>query len=265
LTTGAFAALVRRRELLAFTLLGLALTAKVYPAVLVPLALMYVWTTGGARRARDAVLVLVGVAGAVVAPFAAFGARGLWDSFTSQATRGLQIESSGAAILLAADQLELYSAEVVRGSTQAVTRDLGGSVPDAIGTASSLVQLAAIALIWVLYARRRSDPAALALAFAAATASFLAWNRFLSPQYLVWLAPLVLIVPGSAGVVSWGLLGALLLLAQAWFFHWPDIAALHEIVWLVVIRDALLVALSVLLTVALAQSTRLKTSTPSSA
>ena len=51
LTVGALAAILRRRELLGFGLLGLAVTAKLYPLVLVPPALAFVWTTVGRRRA----------------------------------------------------------------------------------------------------------------------------------------------------------------------------------------------------------------------
>src|SRR4029453_5662278 len=41
-TVGALAALVRRRELLGFGLLGLAATAKLYPLAIVPLAVIFV-------------------------------------------------------------------------------------------------------------------------------------------------------------------------------------------------------------------------------
>src|SRR3954453_10752136 len=43
LTVAAPAALLRKREVLAFGLLGLAVTAKLYPLVLIPLVTTYVW------------------------------------------------------------------------------------------------------------------------------------------------------------------------------------------------------------------------------
>ena len=117
LTVGALAALLRRRELLAFGLLGLAVTAKLYPLILIPLAVLYVWSVAGRTRALRSLAVLAGVVVAVMLPFAILGPDGLWDSFHAQSARGLQIESLGAAILLAAHQLGAYEATVVRGTT----------------------------------------------------------------------------------------------------------------------------------------------------
>lgn len=265
LTVGALAALLRGRHLIAFALLGLALTAKVYPAVLVFPALLYAWSTGGVRAARNGALVFAGVVVLVMAPFAAFGGAGLWDSLEAQASRGLQIESFGAAVLLAADQLGLYSATVVRGSTGAISRDLSGGTAAAVGDVVSTLQVFAVVAVCVLFARRRDEGSALAIAFAAAVASFLAWNRFVSPQYAVWLIPLVLVVPGRVGIAACGLTGAALVLAQLWFFNYAEVFALEPIVWLVVLRDAVLVALALLLALPLAQPLRRKTSTPSSA
>ena len=258
LTVGALAAVLRRRELLGFGLLGLAVTAKLYPLVLVPLATMYVWSVAGRHRAMRSLLVLAVVAAIVVLPFAILGPGGLWDSFHAQSARGLQIESLGASVLLGAHQLGVYEATVVRGTTGAATRDLAGSLPDTIATLTSLLQLAAVAAVWLLYARGSRSPERLLLASAAAVSGFLAFNRFVSPQYVVWLLPLVLLVPGRTGAAAIALVGASLVLAQIWFFHYSHVFQLEGITWLVVLRDAALLALYVLLAV------RLKTSTPSS-
>jgi uncharacterized membrane protein len=258
LTVGALAALLRRRELLAFGLLGLAVTAKLYPLVVVPPALVYVWVLAGRRRALESAAVLAGVALLVVFPFAVLAPGGLWDSFHAQAARGLQIESLGAALLLAAHRLGFYDATVVRGATGAASRDLAGSLPDALKTLLSVLQLAAVALVWLVFVRRRPSAERLVLASAAAVAAFLVFNRFISPQYLVWLIPLVLLVPGRAGLAAVGLLACSLVLGQVWFFHYRDVFALDRIVWLVVARDAALLALYAVLL------TRLNTSTPSS-
>jgi Glycosyltransferase family 87 len=259
LTVGALAALLSRRDFLAFGLLGLAVTAKVYPLVLVPPAAAYVWARAGRRSAVQSMLILLGVVVVVIAPFAVLAPGGLWDSFQAQSSRGLQIESLGGALLLAAHRLGLYDATVVRGSTGAATRDLGGSLAGSIATLISVVQIAAVTLVWALYARVRRNPEALVLAFAAAVTGFVVFNRFLSPQYLVWLVPLVLLLAGRTRLVAVGLLALALLLGQIWFFHYRDVFALERIVWLVVVRDALLLALFSVLVVRL-----WKTSTPSS-
>jgi hypothetical protein len=264
LTAGALAALLRRRDLLGFGLLGLAVSAKLYPLVIVPPALIYVWAAAGRRRALESVAVLAGVVLLVFLPFAAIAPGGLWDSFHAQAARGLQIESLGGAFLLAAHRLGLYDATVVQGATGAVSRDLAGSLPDALTKALSALQFVAVALVWVVFARRRPTSERLVLAAAAAVTAFLVFNRFTSPQYLVWLIPLVLVVPGRGRLAAAGLLGCSLVLGQLWFFHYHEVWALDRIVWLVVARDAALLALYVLLVALLYTSTQSseKTSRP---
>ena len=258
LTVGALAALLRRRDFLAFGLLGLAATAKLYPLVLVPLAATYLWALAGRDRVLRALGVFAAVVFVVMLPFAILGPRGLWDSFHAQSSRGLQIESLGSAILLAAHQLGSYEATVVRGTTGAATRDLAGSLPDALATITSLLQLAAVAAVWLLFARGPRNPERLLVASAAAVSGFLVFNRFVSPQYVVWLVPLVLLVPGRTGIAAIAIVGASLVLAQIWFFHYSHVFQLEAITWLVVLRDLALLALYALLAL------RLKTRTPSS-
>ena len=183
---------------------------------------------------------------------------GLWDSFHAQTSRGLQIESLGSAVLLAAHQLGFYEATVVRGATGAATRDLAGSLPDGLATLTLVLQVVAILAVWLLFLREPRSPDRLVLAFAAAVTGFLVFNKFVSPQYLVWLIPLVLLLPGRTGLLATGLVAASLVLAQIWFFHYSRVFELERITWLVVVRDAALLALYVLLLF------RLKTSTPSS-
>ena len=258
LTVGALAAILRKRELLGFGLLGLAVTAKLYPLVLVVPALGFVWATLGRRRAAWSVAVLGGVVVVVLLPFAVLAPGGLWDSFHAQSSRGLQIESLGSAVLLAAHQLGLYEATVVRGATGAATRDLAGSLPDALATLTLVLQVVAVLAVWFLFLREPRSPDRLVLAFAAAVTGFLVFNKFVSPQYLVWLIPLVLLLPGRTGLVASGLAAGSLVLAQIWFFHYSRVFDLERITWLVVVRDAALLALYVLLLF------RLKMSTPSS-
>ena len=93
-----------------------------------------------------------------------------------------------------------------------------------------------------LYGRGRDDRRRLVAAFAAAVAGFLAFTRFFSPQYLVWLVPLVPLLDGAA---AWCLLATALALDQVWFFHYRSIVELGGRSWFVLARDLLVVALFV--------------------
>jgi Glycosyltransferase family 87 len=244
LTVAALAALAWGWDLAALGLLGLAFAGKVYPAVLVPAALVFVWRTRGACRAALGLGAFAVVAAAVVVPFLALAPHGLGESFRTQAGRALQLESLGGQVLVAGDHVGVYSATVVHRTEHAISYDLAGGLPDALATVTSVLQALAVVAVTVLYARGRGDARRLMLASAAAVAGFVAFSRFLSPQYLVWIVPLVVLVFRP---VVWALLGAALVLAQLWFFHYPGLSELSGRNWLVLARDLLLLVAFLLL------------------
>jgi len=243
LTVAALALLLARRDILAFAVLGVAFAAKVYPVVLLPVALVWTWRTRGRRPALVGFGAFAAVALAIALPFLVLAPHGLIESFRAQAARGLQIESLGAQLLVAADHLGLYTVTVAHHTSGAVSYDLRGSLPQALGAICSALQLAAVGLVAWLYARGRDEERRLVVAFAAAVAGFLAFTRFFSPQYLVWVVPLVVLVESAA---AWALLAAALALDQVWFFHYRSIVELGGRSWFVLARDLLVVALFVL-------------------
>ncbi|TMK33623.1 MAG: hypothetical protein E6G64_03610 [Actinobacteria bacterium] len=67
---------------------------------------------------------------------------------------------------------------------------------------------------------------------------------------MIWLIPIVPLVRGRRGVLASGLLAVALVLTQLWFpFHYWDLARHLDAgpSWLLLARDALLVALAVVL------------------
>ena len=223
----------------AFGVLGLAVSAKVYPLVLVPLALWFAWRRAGPRRAGLALVVLVLVAAAVIAPFAVYAPHGVYESFHAQATRGLQIESLGASVLLVLDRLGLYHARVAE-TFGVAGRNLSGGSADVVAAVLLVLEALAVVGVWWLYARADDVRARLPLAFAAAVAGFLAFTKVFSPQYLVWLLPLVL---AGGGAVATALLAVALVLAQVWFFHYHALFRLDWPAWLLLVRNLAMVAL----------------------
>jgi uncharacterized membrane protein len=242
LTLAALALLLAGRDMAAFALLGAAFAAKVYPVVLVPPAVIFVWRTRGRGVALRALAGFAAVTALFAVPFLVLAPHGLAESFRAQAARSLQVESLGGSLLAGADRLGLYGATVVHRTGHAISYDLVGSLPETLAVLSSIAQALAVAVVAWLYFRGRDDPRRLAVAFTAAIAGFLALTRFFSPQYLVWLLPFVLLLEPAA----WLLAAAALVLAQVWFFHYSDVFALGGYVWLVLIRDLLILVLFVL-------------------
>ena len=243
---------LRGRDVLGFAVLGLAVSAKVYPLVLVPLACLLVWRRAGSRRVALGLAALLAVAAAVIVPFAAYAPHGVYESFRSQAERGLQVESLGASFLLLFDRLGLYDAQIVR-TTGVAGRNVTGGAAGSAAAISLVLEAVAVATVWILYARLQEARDRLPLAFAAAVAGFIAFTKVFSPQYLVWLVPLVVLVGGAAGVAAVSLTATALVLAQVWFFHYGALFRIEWPVWLLLVRDLVLVALYAVLAGALSR------------
>jgi hypothetical protein len=243
LTVGALAALVANRRTTAFVVLAVAIAAKVYPVVLVPLAAAYVWRLYGRRAAVTGGAVLAGTVALCFVPFLIASPSGVWASFSGQASRPLQIESLGASVLLAAHQLwGLPLTEVASHGSD----NLSGGAAGALASAQAVLALGALVTLWVLFARGRATPERLLRYSVAAVCAFVALNKVLSPQYLIWLFALVPLLRGRRGVAAGALFVAAMILTQLWFpRHY--IALVYGLdpraSWFVVARDVVLVAL----------------------
>ena len=243
LTAGALAALVSGRLRLGHGLLALAVAAKVYPAVLVPLALVHVWRERGRREAGVCLGVLAAVLALCFLPFVALAPGGVWDSVVRQTTRPLQIESLASGILLALHHV--FGVHVAWRSSHG-SQNLVGTGPDVLGALQSALQILALLGVWALFARGRGDRDELLRASAAVVCAFIALSKVLSPQYLIWLLPLVPLVRGRRGLAASGLLGTALVLTQLWFpfRYWELVFSFDPAAsWLVLARDVVLLGL----------------------
>ncbi len=240
----ALAALVLGRWRLGSALIGLGIAVKLYPGVLLPLAIVCAWRRGGRRAALVSLAWTAGVAAVVFLPFVAVAPGGIWDSLSGQLSRPLQIESVGSAALLAVHHA--FGAGLTVATSHG-SQNLSGIGPDALAATVTVVQVAFLVWVWVAFARGRLG---LLPAAAAALAGFIAFGKVLSPQFLIWLIAVVPLVPGRRGVKAMVLLAAALVLTQVWFpFRYWDLANHLDATasWLVVARDVVLVGLAAVL------------------
>jgi hypothetical protein len=116
---------------------------------------------------------------------------------------------------------------------------------------STALEFAAVIGVWVAFAvRRRGDRDSLLLAAAAGVSALVAFDKVLSPQYLIWLVPFVALVRGRRGVAAGALLLVALGLTQTWFpWNYLRLALGHDSPWswLLLARDLVLVALAAIL------------------
>jgi hypothetical protein len=228
LTAAALAALLCARFNLAGLALGVAIATKLYPVLLVPLAVTQAWK----QRGRRAGLSLLGVTSAttlaVFLPFLALApGETLWP-VRQQLSRGLQAESLGASLISAvhAVTLQLHdhglgvptaSLHLVESAGALNSAEVHGVAGTAVGTVSGLLALAIVAWAWVAFARGAASADRLVCYAAIVLTASLAVGRVLSPQFLIWLLPIVPLVRGRRGLLASGLLAVTVLLTNLWF------------------------------------------------
>jgi hypothetical protein len=240
LAAAALAALLWQRFRLAHGLLGLGIVAKLWPGLLVPLAVAHVWRHRGRRDGLICAAITVGVVVAVVLPFFVLAPHGVWSSFERQLSRPLQIESVGASLLVASHHV--FGTGVTMVSSRG-SQNLAGSTAAAIGWLQTALQLCVVCAVWAVFALRRRSQEELVRFGAAAVVAFIAFGKVMSPQFLVWLIPVVPLVRRWSAAA---LFVAALVLTQAWFpqRYWSYALGFDEtMTWLVVARDLVLVAL----------------------
>lgn len=242
LTVAALAAIWLGSTRTGFAFLGLGFAAKAFPIVILPIAVIYVWRSLGRRRALECIGVFVVAVLAWFLPFVIASPHGVWASIANQSGRPLQVESLGASIWLFAHQvlgthLSIY---FTHGSD-----NLDGHPPMEFASVMSVIQAAAIIGVWLVYAAGKATRERLLIAATAAVCAFIIFDRVLSPQYLIWLVPLVMMVPGRRGVAAIALLAVSMVLTQVWFpQHFVQLKEFLPVEsWAVIARDLVLLTL----------------------
>jgi hypothetical protein len=233
--------LIRRWHTAAAVALGVGFALKITPVALLPLVLLL------AGRPRRWVWPLVGFAAAALAgfwPYLFTAPSGVWYVFQYHLQRPLQLESVlGAPMMLGqalgADWVEVGASY---GSQQLIARGA-----DLAADLSGVLTFGALVVVYVVIMQRRAHlraaPYEVPLAVLTLLLALLAFGKVLSPQYFIWLVPVLALVAakdwllGTAG-------GVLLAMTQAEYpTLWGHVSNLDRpFVALLVARNLLLVA-----------------------
>lgn len=204
---------------LAWLSLGIGAAAKLVPVLATaPLALLY-------RDRRSLIVggaVFAGVLGLFFVPALVVGREGFLQSFEYHSERGIQIESVSASVLMRLGYIERvlfqFGAHEVWGYGTAFWSAMSLPVTGAL-----LIVTGAVALRERLLGR--FGPEAVPRYAAAFLLAFMIGSKVLSPQYVVWLLPLV---PLAARGL-WGVATSAILLAVCWTttqvfpFHYEEL------------------------------------------
>jgi Glycosyltransferase family 87 len=236
----ALVALLRGQEKLSGGLLGVGTALKLYPAVVLPVAIRRVRSLPGAGAAflvTGAVLVL---------PFFALAPGGVGYSLWTQARRHLQIESVGASILLAGSKLGIHHVGWIRGKPGSI--DIGGTLADSVGVLSSVLAVVLVLVVARVFWKGPDDDERMVTAWAAAVSAWVVFGKVLSPQYLTWLVPLVPLAAGRNGRRAGAVwLGVLAITQLEYLSGRHGQRDQNWSVWVLLVRNLGLVAMFVLL------------------
>jgi len=243
----AVAALVARRGVLACTFAMLGAVAKVYPIVIIPIALIELWRHGRWRSVGAGVGAALVVGLVTVGPFAIVGWHGLSWAVHRESSRPLEVESLGASVLAVAHEVGGMHLHVIAiDASHALT----GGWAHALASASPWLTLAALFGVYVLFWRSSRSREDVVLACAAAVTAYIVFGKVFSPQYLLWLVPIVPLVGGRRGIRASALLVVIIGVTQIWepyryFQYWHF--ATPWVTWTVIVRNLLVIALLVVL------------------
>lgn len=241
------AAFLRGRNRLGGAVFGLATAAKLYPAAIVPVLLAYVWQREGRAAALRSLAAFAAVFAACLLPFAILAPHGFLHPFGLELRRPLELESLGGSLLIAAHHtvgLKL-GLLITYGSS-----NFGGTSATLVSAVTSALEVVALVWVWFACARRRLAGPELMTGVAAVVTVLLAFGKVFSPQYLIWLLPLVPLVEPRLRRPALALLVAACALTQAWYprhagqlivqFSQPES-------WFLLARNLVIVGLAVLL------------------
>lgn len=212
-----------------------------------PIAIAYVWQRKGRAAALGSLAMFVGVFAACVLPFAILAPHGALHPFAVELRRPLEAESLGGAILIAAHHLLGLKIGLLLSYG---SYNLGGTSGTFAAAITTALELAALIAVWVACARRRLTGPEFATGAAAMVAVLLAFGKVFSPQYLIWLIPLVPLVEPRLRRRALLLLVAACALTQSWYPRHADQLLLYfrqPESWFLLARDLVVVALAVLL------------------
>jgi hypothetical protein len=242
----AVVATVDRRPSLAGVALGLGALAKIYPVFLVPVLVVRHVAQGESQAAVRLVNGFLATVAVVMGPLLLVGGPTALLFIEWQQARGVEIESVVSGLVLLA---HLVFGTEVATSYGFNSWQIASPLADSLAGPLVIVTLVLLALtVTAAFLRCRAEPKAVLSRQADELSAFLVvvllvvilTNKVFSPQYLVWILPLVALRPiREASALAF--IGALSIVIFP--LNWPQLIALDPVMILLLnVRNLLLVA-----------------------
>ncbi|MEK7817287.1 MAG: hypothetical protein AAB281_03435 [Actinomycetota bacterium] len=233
------------RNLAAWLLLGLGIMTKIIPVLIAPLYIIIHFRRRQHEEMWLGPLAMLIMAAIIATPFLIASAEGLAGYFFYHAERPLQLESSWSSPLLILSKLG-YRVQILSSYG---SHNVFASASDTLVLLSGLTTMFVLLSIYWLYYRSLNNAGtgvgALSELFcfaAAILAAFIFLGKVFSPQFLIWLLPLMALIRTRNQLWVSGLFASVLLLTQ-WEFpyrYWELFLIEPEMVATVTLRNILL-------------------------
>ncbi|HVX38932.1 MAG TPA: glycosyltransferase 87 family protein [Gemmatimonadaceae bacterium] len=255
LAIGAFEA---EREVRGWIRLSLGVMTKLYPILLAPVVLLRHGGKLSPRAALRGAAIGLATCVAVMLPWLLTAPASLLSFLRYHAERGLQLESTYASVVLAATRLHLTRSVTVNsfGSWNVI-----GPAAEVATRASTWLLLVGLAVAYAVcsagFARRApttrtaDSNATLASCGALVLLAGMITSKVLSPQYQVWLLPLLALSTGPRRTLRWVLFAAIAITTYYIFpRHYNALIAIQPAAVVALLaRNLMLVLLTVLLAI----------------
>ncbi len=257
ITLASLVMFVEKRHGRAFMFLAVGMMTKLYPAVIVPIYMIYMMGGSDIKGALRGGCVFALTSLVIVTAFWIIEPETVTGFMEYHSDRPLQIETVAASVLYPLSAVGLFDARIqLIGDGSYGSDNLVGPFPNAVSEALVPLMIFSFIVLYAVCLFRRQRFAsggskALVLAIALALFLFLAVNKVLSAQYLIWLVPflmyLVMESDRSEGSRRLGILSvAMCLLTQLYFAYntgWcgGDINGLG--MTLILVRNIVLIAI----------------------
>lgn len=237
-----------------WALLALGTMTKLYPAVIVPVFLIYYIKNRQYRQMWLGLITFTLIILVLLAPFLIISPESIWNLISYHSERGIQFESTYSAFLLAADELGLVSVGLIfsYGSWNLV-----GPLADTLAGISTYLLVAALFFAyWFIYRQVRPGKSQFTRlgAYSLLLISIvLITSKVFSPQYLIWLVPIMPLIFNRWRQAVWLIF---LFIGVSTFYIFPVnylrlLARETDMIAILFIRDIMIILLAVLAVVSL--------------
>jgi len=248
---------VTDRRMAAWLLLGAGIMTKIVPVLIAPLFFISLLRRRKFREMITGPAVMLLTAAVIALPFILIAPSGLANAFLYHAERPLQLESSWASPLLLMAKFGGYEVRIMNSYG---SHNVFASASDTLAMLSGPITALILIMGYWIYWRRSSndnrttwDYALIVRFTAIAIATFIVGGKVFSPQFLIWLLPLIPLIKGRDRGLITGLFAAVLLLTQ-WEFparYWELYLLQKHMVVEVAARNLLLGLVLILMMVSL--------------